>query len=176
MLTHTVSPIWGQPSLIPIEAPFFSCLCLPPRAWLNQPKKSFLLWPLQHPHMSKKEKKKDPLSQPVAILTAHFCHPEYIIFLPCPVSLRHSLRPPLPLPTPQHNVSIKEIGGVELLSWIRHGQCGFGWTKPPQGQEGERLNRMGMWWQNASVLWCLCVLISMCAWFELLVPLNTDTC
>lgn len=43
--------------------------------------------------------------------------------------LRRLLPPP-----PRGSVGIKEIGGVEPFSRIRHGQCSPDWTEPPGGE------------------------------------------
>lgn len=57
-----------------------------------------------------------------------------------------------PLLPPHCSVGIKEIGGVEPFSRIRHGQCSLDWIDPPpippEGRAGG-LNRAGIWWRCA---------------------------
>lgn len=95
--------------------------------WLNN--KRCLPWPNHHPLFPRREekKKKDPSSSHIPVS--------------CPICVVHMLfpwdsheDPVAPHLIPHHSAGIKEIGGVELLSWIRHGQCSLGWAKPPEGK------------------------------------------
>lgn len=74
-----------------------------------------------------------PFSHPGSVSTAH----SRILF--------SSLE--IPVTPPHCSVGIKEIGGVEPFSRIRHGQCSLDWT-PPEGRAGG-LNRAGIWWRCA---------------------------
>lgn len=151
MHIHTLfSSVRGQPSLIPRRLSIQ--LCLPSQAWAKglKTRDACFLWPLCHPFILKRSS----LSHPVTIFIAHSCvlPPSLLPTCSAPYSLETLMRPPVtPCPPSHCSAGIKEIGGVELLSWIRHGQCSLDWTKPPWGQEWERLNRMGIWWQYASM-------------------------
>lgn len=94
------------------------------------------------PFLSKKRKKKDLLSPPVAISITHSCilPPKCVAYMFVSRSLETHMRPPSAMSTPHPPLGvagIKEIGGVELFSRIRHGQCSLDWTKPPEGTRGE---------------------------------------
>lgn len=114
------------------------------------------------PFYSKNRKKKDLLFHRITIFIAHSCvlpPPSLLPTCLVPHSLEAPVTPPTPPPT-HCSAGIKEIGGVELLSWIRHGQCSLDWTKPPEGKTG----RGWIGWEYGGNMhpWSGCLCLSPC--------------